>query len=545
MGCSGEIAAPNNTRDDWTPPRGDRPGEVPGEEPIASPLDQAPRTAIARLSRRELDAALGQVFGVHGAALRVLPPDVAESLDEDTGAEIETFDTNANVKTASDVFIRALEGLAEEIAVAASENHEAVHALAGCTPSEGFSDDDLRCLEAYTERVGRRMFRRPLREEEVTALVDEAAAFARDYDFYVGVRLIVQTLVQSPDFLYRVELGTPDESEVAEGYALHRLTNYELMTRLSLLILGEPPSDALLDRAAGEELSDEALATLADELLAHPRATEQIRHFHASWIRYDELRVANEELRHDMVQETEALIDRATDAEWSSLFASDESYVTAELAAHYGMDGVSETGWASYQNEQRAGVLSHGAFLSASSIEGTGTTPSRRGALIAKRFLCWTILPPPPDVNADDGVALSEDACKTDAYAVHAAGSCASCHDRMDPVGFGFERFDGLGGYREVERVNPSCTISGEGNIEGQVFYGPREFVSLTLESGALQRCGVQHFLRYASRGHTSGYEAALLTRLGAAFVGSGEDFRALIKAFVTDPVFRTRKEAL
>jgi hypothetical protein len=206
-----------------------------------------------------------------------------------------------------------------------------------------------------------------------------------------------------------------------------------------------------------------------------------------------------------------------------------------------------EGGWAEYTHPRRAGVLSHGSLLSLSARNVDDTSPTLRGKLIATRLLCRDIPDPPSDVNADEPPTRSGDQCKSEAYAAHRdrSSACFTCHQMMDPIGFGLEQFDALGRFREEEKDNPECPISGEGELAGVgTFSGPRELAELMDESGELTRCGVQQFLQFATGRPQSDADAALGERIHARFVDSGEDFRTVVRSLVADPVFLYRVEA-
>jgi hypothetical protein len=163
--------------------------------------------------------------------------------------------------------------------------------------------------------------------------------------------------------------------------------------------------------------------------------------------------------------------------------------------------------------------------------------------MLAQRILCWSIPPPPPDVDVDDGVEVEEGQCKQDAYAVHreSGSGCASCHTAIDPLGFGFERYDGLGRYRQTEADEPQCAIAGQGEVGGEAFSGPRQFAAVVDEQGLAAACAVEKLGRFASRSGQPHRD--LVERLVGAFEESGQDFRALMVALATDPAFRYRRE--
>jgi hypothetical protein len=177
--------------------------------------------------------------------------------------------------------------------------------------------------------------------------------------------------------------------------------------------------------------------------------------------------------------------------------------------------------------------------LSLSLTKQTDTLVSRRGAMIGRRLLCEVILPPPPNVAVDMGVPVEEGACKSDAYEAHAQNSCAGCHSVIDGIGFGFERYDGVGRYREVEQANPACGIEGVGSFRGETFAGPVDFVTKNLDQ--ISDCAVVNLVRFAARDWSAPRER--VERMTAAFRDSGNDFSALVRAVATDSSFRTRRD--
>ncbi len=507
----------------------------PVQTPPVTPTVELPTTAIPRQSRRELEAQLFDVFGLSGAATRNLPPDAPMAVNPTTLAEEEVFDTLADAKEPSEVFVEGLEGLALELGRAMKANPAKVRAISGCTPS-GTAVDEA-CLAAFVDALAPRLWRRAISVQERDALVQAItpiANTARADAHGFAVQAVVMALVSSPELAYRTELGTPVEAGVV------RLTDGELVARLAAFLWGAAPTPELLARASSGALDDAAVATLVDEMLADPRAREQQRVFHQLWLRYEGLLVTDTALATDMLAETSALVDRSlatAGTPWTTLFTSTQTYVTPRLAAHYGLSVPPSASWVDTA-APRAGVLSHGSFLSLSLTKGSDTLPSRRGAMLGRRVLCQQVLPPPKDVNIDNGVEVPAGACKTDAYAAHRSrGTCAGCHVVMDGLGFGFERLDGLGRYRETELDRPECRIEGAGTFRGTAFSGPRELVGAQLL--AITSCGVTQLARFAFRDRRVTPE--LVQRLQDAFTASSFDFQQLMRALALDPRFRVR----
>jgi hypothetical protein len=532
-GCYDGRASWDNDGD--TDADGDGSGGAQPETPDEA-LDVPPTTAIPRLSRREIDATIEDVFGISGAAERFLPTDPRTYVNPQSGATDEAFDTLSASKDPGTVFVEGLESMAVDVARELSMDRARVAAIAGCEPAGAY---DPTCLRSLIANLGLRLWRRPLTDAEIDTLSSAATELGEEGGHDIAVRMVTSSLLQSPEFVYKSEIG----QDVGDG--LRRLDSHELVTRLSFAMWGRAPSPELLEAAASSDIDDETLMTLAVDAAADPRADAQMRTFHQLWLRYDELLVTEPDLAADMLTESQALVARVLEGgdRWSTLLTSPETYVTPSLAEHYGLASVpSQTGWVAYGDDGRAGLLSHGSFLSLSSTQGSETLPSRRGSMLAQRILCQSIPPPPPDIDVDDGVEVEEGQCKEDAYAVHRDSSgCAACHISIDPLGFGFERYDGLGRYREAEADKPECAIAGQGEVGGEAFSGPRQFAALVDEQGRAAACGVEKLRRFASRSGQPHIDLA--QRLVITFEESQQDFRALMVALATDPAFRYRRE--
>ena len=510
-------------------------GVLDGPRPgPAAPAPESATTAIPRLSRREVEASVVSVFGIRGAALRNLPEDPLTAVNPTTLAEEEVFDTLTASKQPTQVFVEGLENLAFEVARDFAADAGAVGTLSGCTPSG--PGVDVACLSSLIERLALRLWRRPITPVERDELLAVATPLGTHQ---LAVRAVVGGLLQSPEFVYRSELGASGAESTGE-LVQRRLTDLELVSRLAAFLWGDAPSADLLNSVLTNPLDDAALVSLVDAMLDDARAKEQMRAFHRLWLRYPSLLVADPALAADLRAESDALVDRALftpGTAWTTLFSSAQTFVSPRLATHYGLPAVGSAGWVNV-DAPRAGLLSHGSFLSLSSTRLTDTLPSRRGAMIARRVLCLTILPPPKDVNIDDGVEVAPGACKTEAYEAHRSnGSCAGCHAVIDGLGFGFEQLDGQGRLRPVEPGNASCTIAAEGRFLGQAFSGPRDLVSRF--EPQLERCAVSQLTRFAFREREVSTELA--ERFQSQFTASGGDFRALMRAIALDPRFRVR----
>jgi hypothetical protein len=528
------------------------PGQGPADGQNPSPGGQEPsselgvgRSGPRRLTQREyantIRALLGEVLTE--ADVQKLPADATTPFDND-------FSTQEQWQQV----VLAAERLAESASARALADVQRRSQLVGCTPR---SVDDAECLRSFIQRFGRQALRRPLSASEVDTLDDALQAAREANDFHAAVDVVIRTLLQDTEFLYRIEKGVPD----VEHPGVLRLTNFEVASRLAYFLWQAPPDEALLEQAAAGQLqTPEQVRTAAQRMLLDPRAEEAIQRFHSLWLSYEEL-PQSPELASRLRTETRTLVKRVLLDEkrpWLDLFRSNETYVDASLAQHYGLAappaGTSQ--WVSYGTTGRKGLLSHGAVLSNGAHYGD-TSPTLRGKFIQSRLFCTDIPKPdpatlPPGVILDKPPTSSTTNCKVERYAAHREmGLCAGCHQLMDPIGFGLENYDGSGRFRTMEPKSagsnqdlPACQtpIAGNGEIPGVgTFHGPSELTELLLQGERLDACAATQLYRFAMGRREEGQDRAYVERVIAKFRESGHRFDELILALVSDPAFSRR----
>jgi hypothetical protein len=489
-------------------------------------------SGLRRLTQHEMDNVLRDLLGDEtrsGAAF--LPEDSADP-----------FDNDRTTQQPSGALVEAVERLATQAADRAMDDPARRAALVPCAPSGA---DDAACLEAFVRSFGRRALRRPLADDEVSRYLTLQAHAVEAGDFYRGVALVIQALLQHPEFLYRVEIGTP----VKGRPGLHRLNDFEVATRLSFFFWGSTPDDELLDLAEARGLRTQAqLREAAARMVDDPRARARVERFHALWLGYSRLPHA-QDLTNAMRTETAALVERVIFDErrtWLDLFRLDETFVGDLLAGHYGLPlpGSEDPVWVPYGDSGRLGILSHGSFLSVAGKFGD-TSPTQRGLLIATRLLCKEIPPPPPDVNVDEPPVGADGDCKYDRYAAHRQlGSCAGCHVQMDPIGFGLENYDQAGRWRAHDEGAPECLIEGEGELVelGATFRGPAELGEILATSGLLEHCLITQVYRFAMGQREGEEDAPYVAALAASFGAHGR-FDQLMVDLAAEEAFGYRRE--
>jgi hypothetical protein len=421
--------------------------------------------------------------------------------------------------------------------------------------------------------LGRRAFRRPLRQDEVDAYMT-LQSFATEsnpdvpHDFYTAVDLFLRAVLQDPEFLYRIEIG-----KATKDADIFSLDSYAIASRLSYLIWGSNPDDELLASADNDELQTAAARKAqAERLLADPRAKAQVHRFHALWLGYRAI-PQPPELTSAFNDETTHLIDRVVfedHSDFLDLFQAKDTYLTDFLADHYGLPRPQGgKGWVPYGASGRAGILSHGSVLAAFS-KFSDTSPTQRGILVRTRLLCETLGTPPAIVNVDQKPGTGTDlVCKYDRYAQHRdssgscngchrlmdpigfgleqydmGGSCNGCHRLMDPIGFGLEQYDMAGKLRDHDDGLPQCPIAGKGTVEGLGdFSGPAELEKLLIDSGRLDACAVQQALTFAAGHKLSPTELQDATAHLSTFRSGGRAFDSLLVEIATSDAFALRKE--
>jgi hypothetical protein len=413
--------------------------------------------------------------------------------------------------------------------------------LIPCTPSGG---SDTACFEQVAARLTTRAFRRPSRAGEaesylpLLALANEPSAplGAASSPFELAVSLLVQSVLQDPEFLYRIEAGL-------------ELNDHEIATRLSYLLWGSAPDDALRARAEAGELRVAAgRRRAAEAMLDDPRARDQLHRFHAMWLGYRAI-PHGAELAASFARETNGLLDRIVFDEpqsYLNTFEFPESYLDDRLADHYGLPHPSGgSGWVPYGTSGRAGILSHGSVLSAFG-KFSDTSPTQRGIFVRTRLLCEKLSPPPPSVMADQPPLGDQDAvCKYDRYREHrTSSSCAACHSLTDSIGFGLENYDLAGRFREHDDGLSQCAIEGNGELVGVgSFSGPKELGALLVDRGLIEACVVKQYLQFALGYEPASADAAALEQLVSTFRASDHSLRELILSHVASEAFGRRSE--
>jgi hypothetical protein len=405
--------------------------------------------------------------------------------------------------------------------------------------------------EAAREIVARfadRAFRRPVRPEEVERLLKLYDRAEKEGDrFENRVRLALEGALVWPDFLFRVELDPPG---VKPGTS-YPVGEYELASRLSYFLWSSMPDDELLALAARGQLRQELDAQVR-RMLADSKSAAFVQNFTGQWLTTRKLAYVapdpetfpgfDEDLRSAMVREGELFFEAILREDRSilDLLDADFSFVNERLAKHYGIAGVTGPEFRRVKlPPNRGGVLTQAGVLTLTS-NPTRTSPVKRGKWVLDQILGTPPPPPPPDVpSLPDEKQLTGSLRKV--MEQHRANAlCASCHQRMDPIGFAFENYDAVGAWRDKdggEAVDASGVLPG-----GRSFRGPAELKAILRgKKDQFSRCLTEKVLTYALGRGLEYYDRCAVDEIMTALARDQYRFSTLIAGVIHSGPFQKR----
>ncbi|HSZ83169.1 MAG TPA: DUF1592 domain-containing protein, partial [Polyangia bacterium] len=385
---------------------------------------------------------------------------------------------------------------------------DAAHAGAvlSCVPT---GTADTACATKALAAFGRRAFRRPLTDAETTRFVNLAVMIggAQGSSMLAGMRHAVWAILQSPSFLYRVELGAPS---AADGGRV-KYSDYEVASRLAGALWGSVPDDTLLDAAAQGQLSTAAdVRAQATRMLADARVHRALQAFVDDLFGKQTLAEATKDttmfplwtptLQAAMQTEIEQRIDDLVltqKGDFLSLYTSKTTFVNNELAKFYGLPTQATDGWREAtipDSSPRAGLLGAGAILAAYALPQR-TSPTARGKFLAASVLCKNVPDPPPGIPPLPAMSTAQTTLRQKLEMHRAAASCSVCHQIMDPLGFGMENFDTTGQYRTMDNGLP---IDATGTLGGMMFDGLAQLGATIAQQPVTAPCLVSKVYTFA-----------------------------------------------
>ena len=414
--------------------------------------------------------------------------------------------------------------------------------------------DGLAPRDAAREIVARfasKAFRRPAKAAEVDqclALYDLVAG--QNQRFELCVKAALMRVLVSPQFLFRMEFD-PVDVKPGETYAIGE---YELASRLSYFLWNSMPDDELIALASEGKLRAN-LVTQVQRMVKDPKSSSFIENFSEQWLALRKLDLASPDpqlfprftpaLRAAMIRESTLFFEAIVrdDHSINDLLTADFTFVNEPLARHYGVNGVFGRSFVRVPApKNRGGILTHASILTLTS-NATRTSPVKRGKFVLEQIL--NTPPPPPPENVpplEEGKALTGSLRQVmEQHRENAV--CASCHSKMDPLGFAFENFDATGAWRETDAghvVDPSGQLPG-----GENFNGPDELKKIIVQRQYLfVRCVTEKMLTYALGRGLEYYDQCAVDKIINAL--EKKDFRfsvLLIEITQSDP-FQKRTAA-
>jgi len=423
---------------------------------------------LRRLNADQYRNTIADLLGIKDAVpVSALPAD--ESIQD-------RFISNV-VRPVQGVDVERYADAAESLARTAVMN---LSGLMGCDPA---GSGEQACVAKFIESFGKRAYRRPLS----TAEIDRAKALytkgRTGADAANGVRLVVQAMLQSVNFLYMFEPAPAN----SVGKVVS-LDPWAMASRLSYLFLNSMPDKDLFAAAEANELSTpEQVASQATRLINSARFLETMGNFHDQWLELSELGAAekdpmkfpawNDALRTALREETRQFVGyvlRQGDGRLETLITAGYSMLSGPLYDHYGVTKpANTTAWAKtdYKAGERSGLLTQAGLMATLAAEDR-TSFIRRGKLVREGFLCTEVPDPPPGVNANEDMIPATADARERARLHRTKPECAACHALFDPLGFAFEKYDATGKFRTMENgklIDTSSEITATEKLDGTV----------------------------------------------------------------------------
>jgi len=408
------------------------------------------------------------------------------------------------------------------------------------------------------EPVGRRLLRGPLSKEEIARYCGiSTTVAAAGGKFEDAIRYILEAMLQSPRFIYRIERQQGDGP--ARG-----LDQYELASRLSYILWGGPPDDELLTAADKKKLDRAGIAAHAKRMLQTPRAVQRSRQFISQWLNLDHLdnlRPSAAKFPHwdaslaaDMREETLALFEEIVwkqNRPLTDLLNAKVTFVTPRLAKHYGLpldkepDGDKAIRYDLSSVPGRGGLLTQGSVLT---VGGDEASMVSRGLFVLHELLRGVVRDPPPCVDTTPVPSKPGLTQRAVAESRIANKNCTGCHAKFEPLAFGLEKFDGLGTFHETDEHGNPLRDDGSILIPGQeqpvAYKSSAELMDLLAKSDRVRETFTWKLTQFALGRPLGGEDAPIVAEVHREAQSGGGTYASLMTAIVTsDLVMRVRRE--
>lgn len=509
-------------------------------DPADIPHDPG-QVVLHRLTRNEYNNTIRDLLGVNNHPADKFPADASGG---------GGFDNNADT-----LFIPPL--LVEKLMTAAADilDDAKPEKLFTAKPSEDKPKARREAAKTIVASFAKRAFRHPVPPADVERLLKVFdACEKKNINFEDSVKLTLKTVLVSPAFLYRIEDQKP-------GAPPYEISQYDMAVRLSYFLWSSMPDDELFALAEGRKLHDPAvIEQQVARMLKDPKAKELGENFAAQWLQTENLKTGGgpdagyfpsytDALRDSMCNEPVAFFNGLVGNNRSVLDLLDCDYVVVDerLARHYGISGVSggEFREIKHNDPNRGGVLGMASVLTLTS-HSRRTSPVLRGKWVLEKILNAKPPPPPPNVPAladDDKDEAKKDKTLRERLEKHRSDPiCASCHNRIDPLGFGLQNFDLVGVYRAKDERGAAIDAAGT-LTSGEKFTGPVELKKLLMSrKEAFARTVTEKMLSYALGRGLEFYDRPAVTELAAALIKDGYRVQTLIAGIAKSFPFRFKR---
>jgi hypothetical protein len=501
------------------------------------------RTPLRRLTATEYDNTVRDILGDTSAPGRDFPPASAGS----------GFSNDADAYQTQMPDIQGWLNAAESVAA----NYRAAGKL-----KLACAADAQNCASGFITSMGKQLFRRPITDEEAASyLARFTAGSSNGGTFEEGLEWVLGRMLQSPHFLYRIELetvGKPVGSIVP-------LNDYSLATRLSYFLWSSAPDPALLAAADAHQLSTaEGVAAQVKRMMGVAGFAETLSSFHGQWVQWSDVlgaeKVAtttpvwNDALKADMIHESELFVKNvfAEGGSFKDLLTATYTFVNPALAQFYGVSYPGTgTDFVRVEVPHRSGLLTQPSIL-AGLAHPDQSAPVKRGLMVRSRLLCFD--PPPPPMGVQIVIpAVKPGETTKERFAAHrSVEPCKSCHVYLDPLGLPLENYDEFGRYRDTDQGKPVDATGGLTKVQskGMVVDPLLAPVNGAADLGAqlaslpeAQQCLVQNWFRFAAGHQEENSDACTVYSLLDRFNTSGQKLPDLLVAIATSDSFRNRVE--
>jgi hypothetical protein len=421
-----------------------------------------------------------------------------------------------------------------------------------CSPAS--TKDEEPCVRKILTTLTHRAYRRPVTDTDIQPLMALYRAGRKEGSFDTGVEMALRAILVSPYFLFRVEHDVP----TAQAGSTHRVSDVELASRLSFFLWSSIPDDELLSIAEKNKLSDPAvLSAQVTRLLADSRSKAFTENFAGQWLYLRNLEQSKPD--PDVFPEYDPVLREAFDKETvlffqsivrenrplTDLLTANYTYLNDRLAEHYGIPGVygSQFRRVTLADANRGGLLGQGSILTVTSYPNR-TSVVQRGKWVLENLLGSPPPPPPPDVdtNLEHSTNGKQLTMRQQMEQHRANPTCASCHSRMDPIGFSLENYDGDGKWRSKDA---GSVIDASGKMpDGSTFQGPAGLKELLLTKHRDEFISTftEKLLTYALGRGVEYYDHPAMRAIIKDAASQNTTIPALIQSIVKSPQFQMRR---